>query len=239
MGKGSFVGLLVGLLLASGCAANVRDTDLLASNSVLLPPSAARSILLQVRNASDNQAVSLDDLGSRLTAKGYQVVQDPRGAAYVVQTSIVYCNQTKVDVPVEEMVAGGYGSGLGSSLMAGLQGLAGMASMAGPQGAIAGGAASMGLSAAHGIGNAVGNMFGGPSRPDANENITYACIADLQITDLAQTSGAMPISQPGAPPPRGVYQTRLAASVYQKTLDEQEATPLVQQRLSAAVAGHF
>jgi len=27
--------------------------------------------------------------------------------------------------------------------------------------------------------------------------------------------------------------------VYQKKLDEQEATPLVQQRLSAAVAGHF
>ena len=94
----------------------------------------------------------------------------------------------------------------------------------------------MGLSAAHGIGNAVGNMFGGPSRPDANENITYACIADLQITDLAQTSGAMPISQPAAPPPRGVYQTRLAASVYQKHWMNRSDS-LVQQRLSAAAVG--
>ena len=66
--------------------------------------------------------MSLDDLRSRLTAKGYQVVQDPRGAAYVVQTGIVYCNQTKVDVPVEEMVAGGYGSGLGAPSWPDLQG---------------------------------------------------------------------------------------------------------------------
>ena len=85
----------------------------------------------------------------------------------------------------------------------------------------------------------MGSMFGGPSRPNANENINYACIADLQITDLSTTGGMLPVSQPGAPPPPGVYQTRLAANVHQKKLDEQEATPLVQQRLSAAVAGHF
>lgn len=97
----------------------------------------------------------------------------------------------------------------------------------------------MGLNAAEGIGDAMGNMFGGPSRPDANENINYACVADLQITELARTGGIVPVSQPGTPPPPGVYQTRLAASVHQKKLNEQEATPLLQQRLSAAVAGHF
>ena len=97
----------------------------------------------------------------------------------------------------------------------------------------------MGLDAAEGLGNAVGNMFGGPSRPDANDNINYACVADLQITELARTGGTLPVSPPGTTPPAGVYQIRLAASVYQKKLDEQEATPLVQQRLSAAVAGHF
>ena len=80
----------------------------------------------------------------------------------------------------------------------------------------------MGLNAAEGIGNAVGNMFGGPSRPDANENINYACVADLQITELGKTAGILPLSQPGMPPPPGVYQTRLAASVHQKKLDEQE-----------------
>ena len=238
MAPGSFRGLLAATLLLTGCAANVRDTDLLASNSIMLAPSTARTIFLQNRNSSDNQDMSLNDLGSRLSAKGYQIVRDPQAAAYVLLTNIVYCNQTKIELPVEEMVASGYGSGMGSAVMSGLHGLTGMASMAGPQGALVGGAASMGLNAAEGIGNFVGNMFGGPSRPDANENINYACVADLQITDVGRTGGTVPISSPTATS-AGIYQTRLAASVHQKKLDEREATPLVQQRLSAAVAGHF
>jgi len=222
----------------AGCASNIKDTDLLASNSVMLPPPSGKTIFLQNRNASDNQAVSLNDLESRLMAKGYQIVPTP-SAAYVVLTNIVYCNQTKLEMPVEDIVASGYGSGAGSSVMSGLQSLSGMASMAGPHGALAGSAASMGLTAAQGIGNAVGSMFSGPSRHAANENISYACVVDVQITDRAGAGDQMPQVQPGMPPPMGVYQTRLAASVHQKSLDEQEATPLVQQRLSAAVAGHF
>ncbi|MGC3975608.1 MAG: complement resistance protein TraT [Nitrospira sp.] len=166
----------------------------MASNSLMLAPSTVRTVFLQNRNSSDNQDVSLHDLGARLGAKGYQVVQDPQAAAYVVLTNIVYCNQTKIELPVEDMVAGGYGSGIGSSIMSGLHGLTGMASMAGPQGALVGGAASLGLNAAEGIGNAMGSMFGGSSRPNANENINYACIADLQITDLRATGGSLPVS---------------------------------------------
>jgi hypothetical protein len=84
----------------------------------------------------------------------------------------------------------------------------------------------------------VGSLFsGGPSRPSANENINYACVADLQITER-KLGESLPTAQQGSPSP-GVYQTRLAASVNQKKLDEPEATPLVQQKLSAAVAGHF
>lgn len=238
MAPGSFFGFLAATVLLVGCAANIRDTDLLASNSIMLAPSTARTIFIQNRNSSDNQGMSLTDLGARLKAKGYQVVPDPQAAAYVVLTNIVYCNQTKVELPLEEIVAAGYGSGVGNSIMSGLHGLTGMASMAGPQGALLGGAASMGLNAAEGIGNAVGNMFGGPSRPNANENIEYACIADLQITEAAATHGH-PSVPTGTAPSAGLYQTRLAASVHQKKLDEQEAAPLVQQRLSAAVAGHF
>ncbi|BCA53027.1 putative Lipoprotein, TraT related [Nitrospira sp. KM1] len=227
------------ILLLSGCASNIKDTDILASNSIILPPTSGKTIFLQNRNSSDNQAVSLNDLSSRLTAKGYQLSQDPNTAAYVMLTNIVYCNQTKLEVPVEDIVASGYGSGVGSSVMGGLHSLTSMASMAGPQGAILGGAASMGLSAAEGIGSAVGNMFSGPSRPGANENINYACVVDVQITERVKTGGQPSHPQPGTPSPPGVYQTRLAASVHQKKLDEEEATPLVQQRLSASVAGHF
>src|SRR5215217_6098368 len=106
-------------------AGNIKDTDLVSSNTLFLDPSTVNTVFVQTRNASDNQGVTLTDLGARLTAKGYQVLQDPEAANYVVLANIVYCNITKPEMPVEAMVAGGYGSGFGSSLMGGLQSVAG------------------------------------------------------------------------------------------------------------------
>ena len=126
-----------------------------------LDPRVVPAVIAQIRrggsllHAHDAHAVTLTDLSSRLSSKGYHIVQDPNAAQYVVLTNIVYCNLTKPELPVEDMV----------SIMSGLHGLAGMASMAGPQGAIAGSAATMGLGAISSVGSAVGNMFGGPSRP--------------------------------------------------------------------------
>jgi hypothetical protein len=154
-----------------------------------------------------------------------------------VLANIVYCNVTKPEMPVESIVASGYGSGIGSSLMGGLHGLTGMVSMAGPQGALVGTAASMGLGAIEGVGSAIGSLFSGPSTPKMPDDVNYACVADLQITEQSATSPAPTASVNGEQP--GVYQTRLAADVHQKKLDETEATPLIQQRLSAAVAGNF
>ena len=220
-------------------AGNIKDTDLITSNTFFLPPSTANTAFIQARNSSDNQGVSLNDLGSRLTAKGYQVIQDPSAAHYIVLANIVYCNVTKPEMPVENIVAGGYGSGIGSSIMGGLHGLSGMASMAGPQGALAGTAASMGLSAIEGVGSAIGSMFSGPSTPKMPDDVNYACVADLQITEQGATASAPSAAKPGSDAQPGIYQTRLAADVHQKKLDEAEATPLLQQRLSAAVAGNF
>jgi hypothetical protein len=219
-------------------AGNIKDTDLIASNSFFLPPSMAKTIYIQTRNSSDNQGVSLNDLGQRLTAKGYEIVQDPSLAHYVVLANIVYCNLTKPEMPVETIVASGYGSGFGSSMMSGLNGLTGMASMAGPQGAMAGAAASMGLSAIQGIGSAVGSLFSGPSKPKMPDDVNYACVADLQITEQGAANSVSTPDKPDAAQP-AVYQMRLAADVHQKKMNEEEATPLLQQKLSAAVAGNF
>jgi Enterobacterial TraT complement resistance protein len=232
------VAALLGLPLTA-YAGNIKDTDLITSNTFFLPPSTAKTVFIQARNSSDNESVSLTDLGARLTAKGYQIIQDPGEAHYIVLANIVYCNVTKPEMPVESIVASGYGSGIGSSIMGGLQGLTGMASMAGPQGAIVGTAASMGLSAIEGIGSAVGSLFSGPSTPKMPDDANYACVADLQITEQGATPAAPPAGKPGSGVQPGVYQTRLAADVHQKKLDEAEATPLLQQRLSAAVAGNF
>jgi hypothetical protein len=221
-------------------AGNIKDTDLITSNTFFLPPSTQKTVFIQARNSSDNQDVSFHNLGSRLTAKGYQIIQDPDVAHYVVLANIVYCNITKSEMPVENIVASGYGGGFGSTMMSGLHGLTGMASMAGPQGALIGTAADMGLSAVEGIGSAVGSLFGSSSStPKMPDDVNYACVADIQITEQGATP-SVPVgmkTETGRQP--GVYQTRLAADVHQKKLDEKEATPLLQQKLSAAVAGNF
>lgn len=220
-------------------AGNIKDTDLITSNTFFLPPTTANTVYIQMRNSSDNQDVSLHDLGARLTAKGYRVVQDHTAAHYILLANIVYCNVTKPEMPVEAIVASGYGSGIGSSIMGGLQGLTSMAGMAGPQGALMGSAASMGLSAIEGVGSAIGSMFDGPSTPKMPDDVNYACVADLQIMEQGATESELPASNAGSGKQSGVYQTRLAADVHQKKLNEAEATPLLQQRLSAAVAGNF
>lgn len=218
----------------SAYAGNIKDSDLISSNNFFLPPSTQKTVFIQARNSSDNQEVSLHDLGARLTAKGYQIVNDPDRAHYVVLANIVYCNITKPEMPVEAMVASGYGSAFNTTMGA-MQGLTSMASMAGPYGAIGGAAASMGLSAIQGIGDLISSSSSGPKMPD---DVNYACVADIQITE--QGGAPLPAGmKSGTGQERGVYQTRLAADVHQKKLKEAEATPLLQQKLSAAVAGNF
>jgi hypothetical protein len=233
--------LLIALLSSplAAHAGNIKDTDLIASNTFFLPPSIAKTIYIQTRNSSDNQGVSFHDLAARLTAKGYEIVQDHTTAHYIVLANIVYCNITKPEMPVEAMVAGGYGSSFGSSMMGGLNSIAGMASMAGPQGALLGSAASMGLGAIEGIGSAVGSLFSSSSGPKMPDDVNYACIADIQITEQGATPTATAQAKPGSDQQPGVYQTRLAADVHQKKLNEAEATPILQHKLSAAVAGNF
>ncbi|MDH4086169.1 MAG: complement resistance protein TraT [Nitrospira sp.] len=225
--------LLIALPLTAH-AGNIKDTDLISSNTFFLPPSTQKTVFIQARNSSDNQEVSLHDLGARLSAKGYQIVNDPDGAHYVLLANIVYCNITKPEMPVEAMVASGYGSAFNSAMGA-MQGLTSMASMAGPYGAMGGAAASMGLSAIQGIGDLFSSSSSAPKMPD---DVNYACVADIQITE--QRTGQLPNAmKTGTGEEPGVYQTRLAADVHQKKLDEAEATPLLQQKLSAAVAGNF
>lgn len=240
---GSRAWLSVLLLPMAGCASNVLDTDLLVSNTFFLPPTSANTVFIQNRNASDNQQVTLSDLEHRLSTKGYRVVTDHQAARFLLFTNIVYCNQTKPDLPVEVIVSGGYGSSIGGSILSGLGDLAGMA---GSLAAMhpAGAAAGMAAQGVTSMLSSVGGMFGRTRGPSVEykqpEGLVYACVTDVQITDQSKVgSEPAPVAAPGSPPPPGVYQTRIGASVYQRKVDLEEATPMMQQRLSAAVAGYF
>ena len=57
---GVFTCLLIGLLMLTGCS-NVLRSGLVNDTSILLPPSAARTIYVQIRNTSENQAATPSD----------------------------------------------------------------------------------------------------------------------------------------------------------------------------------
>ena len=75
---------LLGWLMLTGCS-NVVRSGLVNDRSILLPPSVARTIYIQIRNTSENQLVTPTAIPARLTTKGYQIVQDPSSAAYWLQ----------------------------------------------------------------------------------------------------------------------------------------------------------
>lgn len=77
--------------------------------------------------------------------------------------------------------------------------------------------------------------------PPEEEGITYLCVADVQITDRRL---GKPLGRPvGASATTGsvpkVQQMRMVGHTLQKDLDIQEATPIVQEKISTGIAGLF
>ena len=233
--------LLVGLFLVTGCS-NVLRSGLVNDTSILLPPSAARTIYVQIRNTSENQGATPSDIPTRLGAKGYQVVKDPLEATYWLQTQVVYCHKAGDGVKPETVAKGGFGAGIGSggTPLANAGGLdmdamGGMFSGMGTGGmnaqALRG--MAMGDSAMPDI-NAMMRMamsgrggYPGMAQPQQSEGITYLCVADVLVTEQGKNS-----------PPR-IYKMRSVAHVLQKNLNIEEATPIVRDKFGASITGAF
>jgi len=93
----------------SSSAGNIKDMDLIASNAIFLDPNTNRTVYTQLRNASENQPVTLNGLNTKLTAKGYQLVKDPEQANYWIQAKIIYCHKAAEGVTPENMTKAGAG----------------------------------------------------------------------------------------------------------------------------------
>ncbi len=229
-----------GLLLSApvGCS-NVLRSGLMNSNSILLPPSAERSIYVQTRNTSENQSVSLTSLSSRLSGKGYKIVKDPTQTGYWLQAQVVYCHKAAAGLSAEAIAKSGFGTGLGS----------GGASLAGAVGGGDGDPAQMvrnmmsGAMGGRMVGMGAGGMpdmnammaaamrsggYPGMAPPPEEEGVTYVCITDIRITERNGAGGG----------PK-VYEMRSVGHVLQKKLDIEEAAPIVRDKLSTAIAGVF
>jgi hypothetical protein len=236
---GTFCVLL--LTLTTGCS-NVIRSGLMNSNTIFLDPNTNRNIYTQLRNVSENQQVTLNELNTKLAAKGYQLVQEPEQANFWIQAKVIYCHQAADGVTPESVAKAGPGAGISSGGTAmvstgsigdetarGIAGMPDMGTIMRQAMAMSGGRAGF------------GGMSGIPNMqpPPKEDGVTYLCIADVQITDRKIGKS---IGQPvGGQPSAGskVQQMRMVGHVRQKSLDISEATPIVEEKISTGIAGLF
>jgi hypothetical protein len=224
------------LMLLTGCS-NVIRSGLMNSNTIFLDPNTNRSIYTQLRNVSENQQVTLGEVNTKLTAKGYQLVQDPEQANYWIQAKVIYCHKAADGVTPESVAKAGPGTGISSGGTAmvsaasigeetarGVAGMPDMNTMMRQAMAMSGGRA--------GFGGMSG--FPGMQPPPKEDGVTYLCIADVQITD--RKTGKT-IGQPSAG--SKVQKMRMVGHGRQKSLDIPEATPIVQEKIATGIAGLF
>jgi hypothetical protein len=236
----SLVTLLL-LVVTTGCS-NVIRSGLMNSNTIFLDPNTNRSIYTQLRNISENQQVTLNEVNTKLTAKGYQLVQEPEQANYWIQAKVIYCHKAADGVTPESVAKSGPGSGIssGGTAMAsagaagdgpamGMGGMPDMSAMMRQAMAMSGGRA--------GFGGMSG--FSGMQPPPKEDGVTYVCITDVQVTDrkMGKTLGQPTGSQTAAV--QKVQKMRMVGHVRQKSLDIPEATPIVQEKISTGIAGLF
>ena len=231
--------LLLLTILSTGCS-NIIRSGLMNSNTVFLDPSMNRTAYLQLRNTSENQNVTLGEVQSKLTTKGYQLTKDPEQANYWIQAKVVYCHKAAEGVTPESVATANFGAGIssGGSAMVSTKSLGfdqtGKMMPSGMPDINAMMAQAMAMSGGRG-------GFPGMQMQEApkEDGVTYLCVTDVQITDRRM---GKPLGRPSAGQattgPK-VQQMRMVGHVRQKDMDIPEATTIIQEKISTGIAGMF
>lgn len=222
----------------TGCS-NVIRSGLMNSNTAFLDPNTNRTVYTQLRNASENQQVTLSEVNTKLSTKGYQLVQDPEQANYWIQAKVIYCHRAADGATPEGVAKAGPGAGIssgGTTMMSAGgdesgMGVAGMPDM---------GAMMRQAMAMSGGGGGFGGMPGMQMQQAPKEDgVTYLCVTDVQITDrkIGKSIGRPTGGQ--ASSGEKVQLMRMVGHVRQNSLDIPEATPIVQEKIATGIAGLF
>jgi hypothetical protein len=236
------VGAMAAML--SGCAATqtaLSHKDLKVqtkmSETVFLDPvgPAERTVFVQARNTSDQPAFSLDqELRGAIAAKGYQIVNDPKQAHYLLQVNVLSVGKADPSA-AEKALGGGFGSALGGAAAGAAVGY--MASGGGTNGALIGGLVAGGAS-----------MIADSLVKD----VTYAIITDIQISEKSQVKvfqntksrlkqGTATTKEQTAVETvdKKSYQTRILSEANQVNLELQDALPQLKAGLVNSISGLF
>jgi hypothetical protein len=249
---------MVGVMLA-GCAATTRlidygsmKTDVAMNESIFLTPTeASKTIYIQTRNTSSNQNITglfESSILSGIRAKGYQIVQKPSQATYILQTNIRYMGEWKQGMNFQDTLTG---AGLGA--LAGL-GLGGPHHYAG--GAAVGGIIGSGIGFAADLATRVRTEiivvdFQITERLSREEDITGQKVEKREHVIESKVLGAIG-TKPDLPTSKTVgkqvsstkegvkiYNSAVAAKAAQVNLNVNEASQRLIETASRQIAGIF
>lgn len=232
------------LLMLSGCAATTvglgkrnLEVQTKMTDTVFLEPVPPhdRTILVEVRNTSDQAAFDIADaVKASIAERGYRLVDRPEQAHFLLQANVLQVGRASPSA-AEQSFAGGFGG----SLIGGAVGAAGTRiATDDPRALIAGGLIG---AATAGVADAM------------IEDVTYTIITDVQISEragesvvvterldqnLRQGSGTRIISASQTHDWKR-YQTRIMSTANQTNLDFEDAEPQLVSGLTRSIAGIF
>ncbi|ENM5770900.1 complement resistance protein TraT [Vibrio mimicus] len=241
--KTTLIGLALASVMAlSGCSAvttavKKRDLEVQTkmSETIWLDPVGAdkRTIYVQVRNTTDKPIDIRDSLISKLSRKGYRVVQDPDAAHYWLQTNILKLD--KMDLrDAQSLLSSGYGAGISGAAL---------------------GALATGALTSHDNTLAAGGLLGATVGLVADamvEDVNYALITDVQIVEKTDqpvqsteqaniksgSSGSTHTTLTTTDNKKRV-QTRILSNANQVNLAFEEAAPALVDGLTTSISGVF
>lgn len=243
------IALLAGALLLSGCAATYTavakrnlDVQTKMTDTIFLDPvpPSQRTVYVEVKNTSDKPDLDLQGpIRERIASRGYQIVDDPRRAHYILQANILQAGRTS-ETAAEQMYGRGYGAPV---VGAGLGGTAGYVI----------GKAAPGNAAVWGLGGAVVGGLAETVAGAAVQDVTYSIITDIQVQERAP--GQVVSETQSADTKQGRsgritqstsrttdtkrHTTRVMSVANKVNLDWPEAAPQLVDGLTRVIAGIF
>lgn len=173
--------LLAGALALSGCAATYTavakrelDVQTKMTDTIFLDPvpPAQRTVYVEVKNTSDKPDLDLEGpIRERIRSRGFQVVDDPRRAHYILQANVLQAGRTS-ETAAEQMYGRGYGAPITGAAVGGTAGYVV-------------GKAAPGNAAVWGLGGAVVGGLAETVAGAAVQDVTYSIITDIQIQERA------------------------------------------------------